>query len=171
MAIMVMENLYLEAENERVDDLPLLHGMLRKMGVQKSVDAVLEVHGNWQGLSPGWIITVWLMHILCEKNHLMEPLEKWTEKHLELLRRITKQRIESKDFTDDRLALCLKYLSKSSVWHQIEQKLGVNIIRVYELERETIRLDATVGSVYHNPEAHELFKIGKAKKWIVWPPI
>lgn len=166
---MVMENLYIEAENERIDDLPLLHGMLRKMGVQKSIDAVLEIHGNWQGISPGWVITVWLMHILCEKNHLMEPLEKWAEKHLKLLRRITKQPIERKDFTDDRLALCLKYLSKSSAWYEIEQKLGVNIIRVYELERETIRLDATLGSVYHNPETHELFKIGKAKNGLYGP--
>lgn len=166
---MVMKNLHLAAENERVDELPLLHGMLKKMGVQKRIDEVIEVHGNWQGLSPGWVLKVWLMHILNEKNHLMEPLEKWVEKRQKLLRRITKQGIESKDFTDDRLALCLKYLSRSATWFKIEKGLGLNIIRVYDVKTETIRLDATVGSVYHTPENHDLFKIGKAKNGLYGP--
>lgn len=160
---MVMKTPFFEAETERIDDLPLLHGMLKKMGVQKNIDKVIRTHGNWEGVSPGWVVTIWLMHILSEKNHLMEPLEKWSEKQLKILKRITKQPIRSKDFTDDRLALCLKYLSKSSDWREIEKNLGINIIRVYDLETEIIRLDATLGSVYHNPDYHHLFKVGKAK--------
>jgi len=164
-----MKNPHIEAEIERVDDLPLLYGQLKKMGVQKSIDNVIETHGNWQGVSPGWVITIWLMHILSAKNHLMEPLEKWSEKHLKSLKRITKQGVQSKDFTDDRLGLCLKYLSKSSTWHEIEKHLGLNMIRVYDLKTERIRLDATLGSVYHNPDYHELFKVGKAKNGLYGP--
>ena len=109
------------------------------------------------------------MHILHEKNHPMEPLGKGVEKHLRLLKRIAKQGVESKDFTNDRLALCLKYLSQSATWFEIEKGLGLNLIRVYDLKTETIRLDATLGSVYHNPDYHDLFKIGKTKDGLYGP--
>jgi len=166
---MVMKNPHIEAEIERIDDLPLLYGLLKKMGVQKSIDEVIEAHGNWAGVSPGWVITIWLMHILSEKNHLMEPLEKWAASHLKILKRITKQPVQSKDLTDDRLALCLKYLSKSATWYEIEKRLGLHLIRVYDLKTDRIRLDATLGSVYHNPDYHDLFKIGKAKNGLYGP--
>ena len=36
-------------------------------------------------------------------------------------------------------------------------------MRVYDLETGLIRLDATVGTVHHNPEQASLFQVGKAK--------
>jgi transposase len=79
------------------------------------------------------------------------------------LRRLTGQEVKAPDFTDDRLALCLKELSKSEVWRPIEAKLGAILIRVYRLKPEVVRLDATVGTVGHDPAQHSLFKVGKAK--------
>ena len=49
---------------ERVDDIPLVYGSLQRMGIQPIIDSILKPHGNWQGLSPGWVITLWLTHIL-----------------------------------------------------------------------------------------------------------
>jgi transposase len=148
---------------ERVDDIPLLYGLLQQMGLRSIVDEVIKAHGNWEGLTPGWVITIWLMHILSEQNHCMEPVQDWVGKHIVTLRGLTGQEVEALDFSDDRLALCLKEMSKREVWQPIEAKLGANLIRVYKLKPEVVRLDATVGTVGHNPESHTLFKVGKAK--------
>lgn len=148
---------------ERVDDLPVLFGLLQQMGIQAILDAVIVSHGNWQGLTAGWVITIWLMHILSEQNHCMEPVQEWVAKHVVTLGRLSGQEVRALDFSDDRLALCLKELSKPEVWHAVERRLGANLIRVYRLKPEVLRLDATVGTVGHNPAQHTLFKVGKAK--------
>lgn len=148
---------------ERVDDLPVLFGLLQQMRIQAILDAIIVPHGNWQGLTPGWVITIWLMHILSEQNHCMEPVQEWVAKRLMTLHRLSGQEVKALDFSDDRLALCLKELSKSKVWHAIEAQLGAILIRVYRLRPEIVRLDATVGTVGHNPAEHTLFKVGKAK--------
>jgi transposase len=148
---------------ERVDYLPVLFGLLQQMGIQAIVDGIIEPHGNWQGLSPGWVITIWLMHILSEHNHCMEPMQAWVAKHIITLGRLSGQEVRALDFSDDRLALCLKELAKPTVWPAVEGQLGANLIRVYRLQPEVVRLDATVGTVGHNPAQHTLFKVGKAK--------
>jgi transposase len=149
---------------ERVDDIPLIYGMLEKMQLQAILDRVIKMHGNWGGLTPGWVITLWLVHILSEQNHCMEPVEVWAQKHKVILRSLSGQKIRRVDFSDDRLGICLRELSKTEVWSQVERELGAAIIRVYKLKKETIRLDATVGTVGHDPDKHSLFKVGKSKK-------
>jgi len=153
-----------EPHIERVDDLPVLYGLLQQMHIQEVVDAIITAHGNWEGLTHGWVITIWLMHILSEQNHCMEPVQEWAEKHLIILRRLSGQEVTALDFSDDRLALCLKELSRPEVWHAIEAQLGEILLRVYRLNPEVVRLDATVGTVGHNPSEHTLFKVGKSKK-------
>ena len=160
---------------ERVDSIPVIHGMLKQMGIQRIIDSEIVPHGNWEGLSAGWVMTIWLMHIpstgsghrLSEQNHLMEPVQQWVRKHLVMLRGLTKQRVTELDFTDDRLRVpfgrCLLYLHESKVWQAIESKLGVRMIRIYDLPTDLLRLDATVGTVYHDADKHLLFQVGKAK--------
>ena len=153
----------IEAQIERVDDLPLLYGLLKQMGIQSVVDSVIEPHGNWQGLSAGRVITIWLLHILSEQSHLMEPVQDWVQKHLVMLRGLSHRRLAVLDFSDDRLALCLHYLYASANWQAIEERLGVRLIRVYDLQKSLLRLDASVNTVSHDPEKHTLFQVGKAK--------
>jgi len=148
---------------ERVDDLPALFGLLQQMRIQVIIDDIITPHGNWGGLTPGWVITIWLMHILSEQSHCMEPVQDWVAKHLVTLCCLSKEEVKALDFSDDRLALCLQGVHKSEVWHAIEKEQGLSLLRVYELEQKTIRLDATVGTVGHNPAEHTLFKVGKAK--------
>jgi len=152
-----------EPHIERVDDLPVLFGLLQQMRIQEIVDAAIMPHGNWEGLSHGWVITIWLMHILSKEDHRMEPIQEWVKKHLITLYRLTGQEVVELDFSDDRLALCLKELSKLEVWQPIEAELGGTLLRVYDLKPEVVRLDATVGTVGHDPAEHTLFKVGKAK--------
>jgi transposase len=159
----------IEAQIERIDDIPLLYGMIKRMGIQEIVDQVVKAHGNWQGISPGWVISIWLIHILNQQNHLMEPVQKWVSHHLTVLQRLSGQELRELDFSDDRLALCLSYLHGQVVWQAIESRLGQRLIRVYELPSDTLRLDATVGKVYHDPANHTLFQIGKDKEGLFGP--
>jgi transposase len=153
-----------EVQVERLDDIPVIFGHLQRMRIQATVDQVIEIHGNWQGLSPGWIITIWLIHILSEHTHCMDRVREWVAKRLHALQELTGQPLTELDFTDDRLALCLRMLSQTDYWFEIEARLGGHLLRVYRLEEEsTVRLDATTGTVNHDPKGHTLFQVGKAK--------
>lgn len=150
---------------ERLDDMPLLYGFLEKMGIQSAIDTVIKPHGNWQGLSMGWVMAIWLIHITSVYNHRMDRVQEWVAKHLTSLRQLTGQEITEMDFTDDRLAICLRELHQASHWQRIESLLGNRLLRVYELKSESVvRFDATVGGVYHDPQQHKLFQVGKNKQ-------
>jgi transposase len=150
---------------ERLDDMPLLYGFLEKMSIQSAIDTVIKPHGNWEGLSMGWVVTIWLIHITSVYNHRMDRVQEWVAKHLASLRQLTGQEVTALDFTDDRLAICLRELHHASHWQRIESLLGNRLLRVYELQSETVvRFDATVGGVYHDPQQHKLFQVGKNKQ-------
>ena len=158
----------IDTQIESVNELPVVYGLLQKMNAQATIDGVIEPHGNWQGLSVGWVVTIWLMHILSQHTHRMDCVQGWVSKHRVVLRKLTRQKINVLDFTDDRLALCLRYLSSSKTWAELESRLTSGVIQVYDLARRLpprwlMRLDATVGSVGHNAQNHTLFQVGKAK--------
>lgn len=150
---------------ERLDDMPLLCGFLEKMDIQSAIDTVIKPHGNWEGLSMGWVVTIWLIHITSVYSHRMDRVQEWVAKHLASLRQLTGQAVTELDFTDDRLAICLRELHQTSHWQRIESLLGNRLLRVYGLQSETmVRFDATVGGVYHDPQQHKLFQVGKNKQ-------
>lgn len=158
----------LDTQIENVDQLPVIYGLLQKMNIQATIDNTIQPHGNWQGLSLGWVITIWLLHILAQHSHQMDSVEPWVGKHLVVLRKLSKQKVTTLDFTDDRLALCLRYLSPTDKWSRLENRLTQGIIQVYDLKKKLrgrwqMRLDATVGSVGHDAAQHTLFQMGKAK--------
>jgi transposase len=164
----------IHTEIENIDEIPVIYGLLQKMKVQETVDQVIHTHGNWQGLSVGWVITIWLIHILSQHTHQMDCVQSWAAKRLTLLQKLTGQTIHELDFTDDRLALCLLYLSKDAHWTEIESRLLSGVIQVYDLknnlpERWTVRLDATVGKVSHDSAQHTLFQVGKDKDGLYGP--
>jgi transposase len=158
----------IDTQIEKVDKLPVVYGLLQKMNIQATIDSVIQTHGNWQGLSIGWVVTIWLMHILTQHTHRMDCVQDWVSGHKYVLRKLTKQKVIALDFTDDRLALCLRYLSPSGTWAHLENRLTSGLIQVYELKKKlprrwVMRLDATVGTVLHEADNHTLFKVGKAK--------
>lgn len=121
-----------QAKVERVDDIPVIYGMLERMGIQGIVDGAIKAHGKWQGLSPGQVITVWRVHILSTQTHKMEPVQQGVGRRLHLLETLTGVAVSELDFTDDRLAMCLRDLSKLSAWHAIEEAIGRRLLRVYD---------------------------------------
>ena len=148
---------------ERVDDLPLLLEQLKRMGVQKLLDKHFPTHGNWQGLSLGWIGSIWLGHILSQADHRLSYVQPWAEKRLSTLTSCTGQSVRALDLSDDRLEAVLGYLSEDESWHQFEQELGGDLIRVYDLKAERVRLDSTTASSYCGVTEDGLFQWGHSK--------
>lgn len=156
-------NTELTVTTERIDDFPLLLAIMQQLGLPAIFDQHLGRHGLHQGLSWGWIATIWLAHILTESNHRKQPVQAWVRQAQETIEKITGQEVRELDFTDDRLTLLLRRLSKTETWHAIEQTLGQSIIRVYKLKPERVRLDGTTVSGYHEGGEDSLFQYGYSK--------
>jgi transposase len=150
--------------SEPIDDIPILLSLLLRLRIPQYIDGVHTPHGNHQGLSVGWLTTLWLVYILTESDHRMNRVQDWVGNRTATLSELIGQPISQTDFTDDRLADVLEVFSEDAVWRYIEASLTRHSIRVYNLPVETVRLDATVGQVYHDPEKHPLFQVGRSKQ-------
>ncbi|MFZ4802758.1 MAG: IS1634 family transposase [Chlorobium sp.] len=148
---------------ERIDDFPLLLSVMLRLGLPEIFDHHLGRHGLQQGLSWGWIATIWLAHILTESNHRKHPVQSWVKQAQETIVKITGQQVKELDFTDDRLTLLLRRLSKPATWQAVETELGRSILRVYELTPKNVRLDTTTVSGYHEGGEESLFQYGYSK--------
>jgi transposase len=148
---------------ERIDDFPLLLETMIRLGLPDILDRHLGRHGLHQGLSWGWIGTIWLAHILTQSDHRKQPVRAWVRQAKETIERISGQTVRELDFTDDRLALLLRRISKPASWEAIEKELGRNILRVYALTPERVRLDPTTISGYHTGGEDSLFQFGYSK--------
>jgi transposase len=148
---------------ERIDDIPLLFHFLQQMGIQEILDNCVNPHGNRQGLSVGWLTTVWLGYIVSQADHRMVEVESWAEELIETLPALIPQPVDVKDFTDDRLADVLEWLSQDDVWEEVEDHLGQRLVQVYDLHQEPVRLDSTTASVYHDTEGSVFFRYGHSK--------
>jgi transposase len=152
-----------EIQTERIDDIPLLMEQQRKMGIPEVLDKVLQSHGNRQGLSVGWLTATWLSYILSQADHRMSEVETWAEGQIETLAALLPEPVQAKDFSDDRLADVLRWLSDDEVWEEVETQLGQRLLRVYDLNRGSARLDSTTVVVYHDTEGNTLFRHGHSK--------
>lgn len=150
----------LNVTNERVDDIPLLLAFLKQMGVQSLLDQHFPTHGNWQGLSLGWVAVVWLSYILSQADHRLSHVQPWAEKRLETLSGCTTDALRALDLTDDRLEAVLRYLSDDKLWSEFEKELGSQLLQVYDLKPRTARLDSTSASTYCGVNQDGLFQYG-----------
>jgi transposase len=153
----------LAIKSERIDDFVLLLEIMKRLGFPAILDCHLSRHGLQQGLSWGWLATIWLAHILSQGDHRKLTVRDWVRQAHEVLERVTGLDIRETDFTDDRLTLLLRHLSKPEAWHAIELELGQSIVRVYDLKPKRVRLDATTVSGYHAGNEEGLFQFGHSK--------
>ena len=109
------------------------------------------------------VASIWLAHILTEGNHRKQPVHAWVRQAKYTILQISGQEMRELDFTDDRLTLLLRRLSKPAVWDVGEQELGRSILRVYDLATEQVRLDTTTISGYHSGGEESLFQYGYSK--------
>ena len=148
---------------ERVDDVALLLGQMMQMGLPEILDTHLPPHRHPDGLSWGWTAVIWLAHILSEGDHRKVAMEAYVTGMKETLSQVTGQSLRVLDFSDDRLAHVLNYLSQAKYWHPIEQALNERSVTVYDLATEVIRCDATTVSAGHAVVDGGLVQFGHSK--------
>ena len=107
--------------------------------------------------------TIWLAHIVSQGDHRKLTVRDWVRQAHNTLEETTGLHIRDTDFTDDRLTIVLRELSKPKYWHAIERDLGQNTVRVFDLSAERAYLGATTISGYHIGGKDSLFQFGKSK--------
>jgi transposase len=149
--------------SERVDDLPVLLAQLDRLGVRPLLDEYFPTHGNWGGLSLGWVSVLWLTYILSEGDHRLNHVAPWAKQRLHTLRECTGQPVHPLDVGDDRLATVLEALSDDRRWRACEGALNQHALRVYDLQPACVRLDSTTASGYWSVTEDGLFQFGHSK--------
>src|SRR6266487_688397 len=150
---------------ERVDDIPLLLEQMQRMGLPTLLDNHFPTHGNWTGLSLGWVSTIWLSSILSRGDHRLVHVEPWVAKRLWTLGATTGQAVKRIDFTDDRLEIVLRRLSDDTRWAAFESALNQHTVRVYDLSTAWVHVDSTSASAYATVTEQGLFQFGHSKDY------
>jgi len=153
----------LTIKTERVDDIPLLQAQMQRMGLVELLDKHFPTHGNRVGLSLGWVTSLWLTHVLSQADHRMNHVQSWVEQRLETLQGCSQATLEVRDLSDDRLADVLRDLSDDERWREFEQDLTRQVVRVYDLRSNTVRLDSTTASSYGAVSEDGLLQLGHSK--------
>jgi len=148
---------------ERVDDIPVLFGMMKQLRLPEIFDTHLGQHGNHTGLSNGWLLTGWLAFILSEGDHCKSHVQEWVWKRRGMLANLIGQPISWDDFNDDRLGIALGYLSQQESWEGIEEALWKQTVVVHEFEIAGVRLDSTTASGYHSAIVDQVMQYGHSK--------
>jgi len=152
-----------DVKTERIDDIPLLIGVMVLVGYQRIIDQHISSHGNQRNLSWGWTAVIWLAYILSEGDHRKVALREYVRGMENALEQVTGKQIDELDFTDDRLAIVLRHFSNRKWWIKIENDLSANSIEVYELPKKIVRCDATTVSGYHKVVEGGIFQFGNSK--------
>ncbi len=137
---------------EQVNSLPLLLGIITDMGIPKLLDAHVAPHGNWDGACGGSLLCIWLSHILQQRDHRLVALRDWAAQRASTINSLLGITLRDTDCTDDRLAHILTLLGQPKLQATLDQALTQRWLRVYRLPTQTVRLDSTTVSVYHNPD-------------------
>src|SRR5213593_3192552 len=149
--------------HERIDDVPLLIGLMQRLHLPEIADRHLGQHGHHQGLSPGTLLMVWLAYLLAYGDHRKAAVQEWAARYPVLLERLLGVELRPTEFTDDRLALLLRRLSHRPAWHALEADLWQKTVSVYALPQTAVRLDATSTYGYHTVSPGGLLQLGRSK--------
>jgi len=153
----------LSITTERIDDFVVLLRLMHQMELPGILDRHLPRHWLQQGLSWGWTASIWLAHIVSQGDHRKLTVRDWVRQAHSTLEQVTGLDIRETDFTDDRLTIVLRHLSDATRWQAIEQELGQHLVRVYALEEQPIRVDATTVSGYRDGGEDSLWQFGHSK--------
>jgi transposase len=139
----------------RVDDIPLLLGLLVQMKIAVLYDREVGDYKTHTGVSGGWMLTVWLAYILSQGDRTKYKVEAWVRQHHAVLTRVIGQHFAPSDFNDNRLGALLKRLSKPRRWACFEAALWEHSVEVYTLAPASIgglvsaHVDSTTACGFH----------------------
>jgi transposase len=141
--------------NEQINSVPLLLGVMENMGIRTLIDTHVTPHGSWQGASVGTVVSLWLCYILAERDHRLVAVRDWVGERTETCNTLLDITLRDTDCTDDRLATVLTMLGDAPTQARLDATMLQQWMRVYRLPTETMRLDSTSVSVYHDPRNPE----------------
>src|SRR5215470_19951472 len=93
----------------------------------------------------------------------MSLMCRWSKRRLETIRSSGLSSFDSSDMTDDRLADVLHLLSSNVHWMTFEQDLMGNLVRVYDMQKECVRVDTTTAKSYAEMIEQGLLQFGHSK--------
>ena len=149
---------------ERVDDMPLLRAQRQRRGLPALLDDPFPPHGNWHGLSVGWVRTIWLSSLFSRGEHRLVHVEPWVATRLWTLRRATGHAVERLDCTDDRLAMALRALPDAIRWATCEAALNQPTVRVDALPTARVPVESPSARAYATVSAEGLLPLGQSKE-------
>src|SRR5712692_7162608 len=139
----------LSLTHERVDDIPLLLGLMQRLRLPALLDRHLGNHGHHQGFSNGWLATIWLVFILSQGDHRQSTVQEWAQRHRLTIERFVGLPLRPVEFNDDRLEIVLCRLAETPAWEALAATLWPATTQVDPLELTGVRRDATPSSGYH----------------------
>lgn len=150
--------------HERVDDIPLILGLIDQLGLPESLDRHLGNHGHHRGLSTGWVASVWLAFILSAGDHRKSTVQSWVDQRQQTLERLLGQPLRrGLELNDDRLGIVLRRLSQDAAWAALDAELWEQSVQVYDVEAGSIRVDSTTSYGYHRTTDGGLMQRGHSK--------
>jgi transposase len=152
----------LTLQHERVDDIPLLLGLMQQMHLPDVLERGLGSHHLHQGISNGWLACGWLAFILSEANHCKVSVQGWAQNHQHTLETLLGQCLRPVEFSDDRLSIILRRFHDAD-WPALEADLWRATCEVYEIPMDCVRVDATTSCGYHTINADGVMQLGHSK--------
>lgn len=150
--------------HEWADDIPLLIAHLKRMGVPALLDQRMPLGGLWGGLSPGWVTTLWLAHMLSQSEGKAHHVQPWVAAHPQTLRACVSHEVQPSDVHDLRLRDLLGALGDDDIWQPFEAALNAHLLGSYELDVEQISVRGMDGWMWQLlPEG--VLHVGQGRGW------
>jgi transposase len=152
----------LTLQHERVDDIPVLLGLMQKLHLSDVLERSLGSHHLHQGISNGLLTCGWLAFILSEANHCKVSVQDWAQSHQHILETLLGQPLRAVEFSDDRLSIILRRFHDAD-WNALETDLWQATFEVYEIPINCVRLDSTTSCGYHAIDPDGVMQLGHSK--------
>src|SRR5262249_44845605 len=120
---------------------------------------------GWKGpLSPGEVLSAWLLFVLSQADHCLSHVEPWVAQHQGTLSALLGKEVPPVALHDDRLADWLTRLGTGDSFGALERDLNQRPLRVSQLPAATVRIAATPASSYASVLSEQgLLQFGHSK--------
>jgi transposase len=152
----------LTLQHERVDDIPLLLGLMQQLHLPEILERHLGSHHLHQGIANGWLACGWMAFILSQANHCKVSVQDWAQRHQHTLQALIGQPLRPVEFSDDRLSIILRRIHDAD-WPALEADLWQAACQVYDVPLDCIRLDATTTCGHHAIDPDGIMQLGHSK--------
>lgn len=161
----------MEMRQENLCDLPVIAHFIKESGIAASLDRHFMVHGNWSAPSLGNLVSCFLLYMISECDHRLYAVEDWADLHKGFLGQFLGiEPFEGRFLHDDRLGLILEHLSDMERFGSFMSDYSRDLIRLYKLPAQTVRVDSFNVPSYREPDVEGLFRRGYTKSHQVDEP-